>query len=367
MSVLIVILVLSVLVIIHEIGHLLAAMWARVKVEEFGLGYPPKLFKLFSWKGVPFTVNAIPFGGFVRMQGEDEAPGKPIKAGDFLSASLPKRLLIIVAGVVMNFLFGIIILSTVYTVTGIPAPVADARIGFILSNTPAEAAGLLPETSIVAIQTESRTVDNPDIATVQDVIKENAGKEVAIVTRAGCEGLQCSGQETRTVVKIRTPEETPEGEGLLGIAFQDQVLVKQALWKMPFVGAVYGTQQALFLGKEIVSMLGQLVVRLASGDVPSEVVGPIGIAGQAQQMGLASQGWIVITLFTAMISINLAIMNILPIPPLDGGRLLFLLLESVFKREKLAKIEYWANYSGFILLIALIVLISARDIWKLFT
>lgn len=367
MSVFIVILVLSILVIIHEIGHLLAAMWAKIKVEEFGLGYPPKVVKLFSWKEVPFTINAIPFGGFVRMQGEDEEPGKPVKAGDFLSASLVKRAIVIVAGVVMNFLFGIIILSIVYTITGIPTPVEDARIGFVLPNTPAHTAGLLPETSIVAIQSESDTVEHPTITVVQDVIKENAGKEVIIVTQDGCEALHCSGQETRTVIRVRTQEETPEGEGLLGIAFQDQVLMKQELWKMPFIGALYGTQQALFLGKEIVSMLGQLIVRLASGDVPTEVVGPIGIAGQAQQMGLASQGWIVITLFTAMISINLAIMNILPIPPLDGGRLFFLLLEPIFKREKLAKIEYWANYSGFVLLIALIVLISARDIWQLFT
>ncbi len=367
MSVFLVIIVLSVLVIIHELGHLFAALWAKIKVEEFGLGYPPKVAKLFLWKGIPFTLNAIPFGGFVRMQGEDEAPGKPIKAGDFLSAALGKRLVVIIAGVVMNAVFGIIILSAVYTSTGIPTPVSDARIGYVLPNTPAEQAGLASETSIVRIQTADRTVDNPDIPTVQNLIQENAGKEVTIVTRSGCEALSCSGQEKSTTVLVRTREATPEGEGLLGIAFQDQVLVKQALWKMPFVGAVYGTKQALFLGKEIVSMLGQLVVRLATGDVPSEVVGPIGIAQQAQSMGLASQGWIVITLFTAMISINLAIMNILPIPPLDGGRLFFLLLEPIIKRNKLAKIEYWANYSGFILLIALIILISARDIWKLFT
>lgn len=367
MSVIIVILVLSVLVIVHELGHFFVALWSKVKVEEFGLGYPPKAKQLFVWKGVPFTLNWVPFGGFVRMQGEDEEPGKPVNSGDFLSAPVGKRILVIVAGVVVNFLFGVIILSAVYTITGIPSPVEDARILYVVPNSPADVAGLRAETSIVSIQSDAGVVESPTITQVQETVAANAGKEITITTQDQCQGLECVGQERQQVVQVRTEAETPEGEGLLGIAFQDQVLVKQALWKMPFVGAVYGVQQALFLGGEIVRMLGQLVTQLASGDVPAEVVGPIGIAGQAQQMGLANQGWIVITLFAAMISINLAIMNILPIPPLDGGRLLFVLLEPIFTRKRLAAIEYWANYSGFIVLIVLIILISARDVWKLFS
>lgn len=367
MSVVIVILVLSLLVIIHEFGHFFASKWAKIKVEEFGLGYPPKVAKVFTWLGVPFTLNWIPFGGFVRMQGEEEEPGKSVKAGDYLSASAPKRIVVIVAGVVMNFLFGVLILSSIYTYTGIPEAVMDSRIGLVFPDTPADRAGLRAETSVVRLITQDTTVEDPNITTIQELVKQNAGKEITVVTVDQCDGLSCVGQETSTPVLVRTPEETPEDQGLLGIAFQEQILVKPELWKRPFVGALYGLRESIGLGRLILEMLGQLVVRLASGDVPTEVVGPIGIAGQAQQIGLAQQGWISILLFAAMISINLAIMNILPIPPLDGGRLLFTLLEPIFKRDKLAKVEHWANYSGFIILILLIIVISARDIWQIFT
>lgn len=365
MSVLVVILVLSLLVVIHELGHLMAALWAKIKVEEFGVGYPPKVIRLFCWRGIPFTLNAIPFGGFVRMAGEDTKPGSSPVKGDYNSAPIGKRTVVILAGVTMNFLFGVLILSSIYTFTGIPTTLSVARIGVVQPESPAASAGLKEGVNILSVVAEDQTIDNPTVQQVQEIVRTNQAKSLTFVTTGPCEGTTCVDQPSSISLVVRTTDETPEGQGLVGIVFQDQVLVHYPFWQMPFRGAVYGVKQAVYLGLEIIQALGSLISQIGQGSVPADVVGPIGIAGQAEEIKLAEKGIIVITIFTAMISINLAIMNILPIPPLDGGRLLFTLLEPFVKKERLRTIEYWANYTGFIVLIGLILAISARDIWGL--
>lgn len=366
MSVLIVIIILSVLVIIHELGHLIAALWAKVKAEEFGIGYPPKIWTMFTWRKIPFTLNAIPFGGFVRMKGEDAEPGQAVGSGDFRAASLPKRVVIILAGVTMNMIFGIAVLSIIYTITGIPTPISGARIGYIAPGSPAESSGLQTDTQIISMQGQAGSITNPTPQEVQAFVATNQGNEIAIITQGPCQELQCGETAGQVSLRVRTTEEVPEGQGLIGIGFVEQAIVRYPLWQMPFRGAAYGFIAAVDLGKEILMALWSVIISLGSGQVPADVVGPIGIAGQAEQMKLAEQGWVIITLFAAMISINLAIMNILPIPPLDGGKLLFILLEPFVKKSWLTKAEYWANYSGFVVLIGLIIAISAKDLWQLF-
>lgn len=366
MSIVLVILVLSFLVIIHELGHLLVALWAKVGVEEFGLGYPPKAKELFRWRSIPFTLNWIPFGGFVRLRGEDAEIGSSPSAGDFRSAPSPKRIAIITAGVLVNFLFGVVVFSTIFTITGIPTSLNQARVGLVQEGSPAQAAGLPTNVTITAVESQSGLVSTPRIEDAQREILAHRGQSITIHTTGECVSLECQELSQTFTMYVRTPGETPEGQGAIGIVFQDEVLVQYPIWQMPVRGAIYGTLQAVDLGKQIVVALGTLVIQLTTTrQVPDDVVGPIGIASQAQQLQLAQQGWLTVLVFAAMISINLAIMNILPIPPLDGGRLLFILCEPIIKKQWLEKIEYWANYSGFVVLIGLIILISVRDVWNI--
>lgn len=368
MSILLVILVLSFLVIIHELGHLLMAFWARVGVEEFGIGYPPKIKQLFRWRTIPFTLNWIPFGGFVRLKGEDAEVGSAIQKGDFRGASRLRRVLIIVAGVSINFIFGVVVFSTIFTFTGIPTPLDQARVNQVQEGSPAQAAQLPVNVTIRAVESKSGRTNTPTVPDVQREIVAHRGETISLVTTGNCVELSCEPIEQKFSVLVRLAEDTPDGQGAVGIGFQSEILAKYPIWQMPLRGAWFGTLQAIQLGREILGALGGLVWQLiTTGKVPSDVVGPIGIASQAQQLQLANQGWLTTVIFAAMISINLAIMNILPIPPLDGGRLLFLLLEPVVKKRWLDKVEYWANYSGFIVLIGMIILISIRDVWNLFT
>lgn len=366
MSALLVVIILSFLVIIHELGHLLAALRAKVKVEEFGLGYPPKIHTAFKWRNIPFTLNAIPFGGFVRMSGEDAQPGQAPEKGDFRTASWFSRASIILAGVTMNLIYGIAIFSIIYTIIGIPVRLEnEARIGLVAPDSPAEQAGLQENMKIISIEGDSGQISNPSVTQVQDFVKENQGQTIEITTQI-CEQTTCQKNLQTFEILLRNQSDVPEGQGMLGVVFTEEILVHYPLWQMPFRGIITGFQQAMTLGVIILQALGDMIVKLSSGTVPSDVAGPIGIAAQAESMNLLAQGWIFILIFSAMISINLAIMNILPIPPLDGGRMLFLLLEPIISKKYLEKMEYWANYSGFVILIALIIAISAKDIWSIF-
>ena len=369
MTVLLLILVLSFLVIIHELGHLFAALWSKVKVEEFGLGYPPKAHTLFTWRGIPFTLNWIPFGGFVRMAGEEPGTTHSKEKGQFTAASLPKRLLIILAGASVNFLYGIIVFTIIFSILGVPLPLEkQARIGYVAAESQAEKAGVPKNVSVLSLQTESEdAVAVQSSAEVISYVKSHLGKTVTITTTGECTGVSCQEMAQTFTAYLRTPEETPAGQGALGIAFDEYTLQFYPWWQMPFKSAYYGTAQALSLGKQILVALQSLGGSLfSSGSIPEELAGPIGIVDQAQSTGLVKEGFMEMFAFSAMLSINLAIMNVLPIPPLDGGRAVFLLLEPVMKKKHLEKLEYWTNYSGYIFLLVLIVVVTARDVWRIF-
>lgn len=369
MTVLILILVLSFLVIIHELGHLFAALWARIKVEEFGLGYPPVARTLFTWKQIVFSLNWIPFGGFVRMSGEEaHAEGTLAqKKGEFYHATVWQRLVVVLAGATVNFLFGVLAFTITFSSIGIPTPIQDARIGAVAENSPAAKSGLSEKQSVVGFVgkdgTFVATVNRTDVVTF---VKAHRGETVTAVLKGPCERVACDGAEQRTQVYIRTEAETPEKEGALGIIFQEAVLEFYPWWEMPLRSSYYGVTQALLMGREIIAALGGLVTGLVTrGDVPSELAGPVGIVHQAQSMGLVQEGFLAVLSFAGMLSINLAVMNVLPIPPLDGGKAFFTLLELVFSRKRLHLAEYWLNYSGYVFLMALIVLVTLRDVFRI--
>lgn len=369
------ILVLSFLVIIHELGHFFAAKYAGIIVKEFGIGYPPKAVKLFTWKGTDFTLNWIPFGGFVRMEGEEAEPeseGKKnqIKKGEFYSASIPHRLIVILAGATVNLVFGILAFAVIFSFIGIPEPLNEARIGYIASGSPAEKAGVQTNTSIIGFKRDSQeeATVTQNVSDVITFVQANRGKEVLLLTTGQCTGRECQDSLAEYPVYLRTVEETPENEGSLGIGFESVVFIHYPWWEMPFKSTVYGLQESLNLGREILKALSKLGTDLVQKrEVSSELAGPVGIVHQAHSAGILNQGFVMVLSFAAMLSINLAIMNVLPIPPLDGGKAVFTILETFLSRKQLYKVEYWFSYAGYFLLMALILFITARDVIKLFT
>lgn len=367
------ILVLSFLVIIHELGHFFAAKYAGIVVREFGIGYPPKAIKLFEWKGTDFTLNWIPFGGFVRMEGEEADPehrSKQKSKGEFYTASIPHRLLVVLAGAATNFVFGILAFAAIFSFIGIPEPTTVARIGFIAPDSPAAQAGIPTNVNILGFRlgdSADMTV-TPTTVDVIDFVNQHRGQQVTLVTSGTCENTVCQEIVQSYLVYLRTVEETPTNEGALGLAFDPVIFVHYPWWEMPWRSTTYGLSQSLELGGEIFKALSRLGGDLFQrGTLSSELAGPVGIVHQAHNAGILNQGFVMILSFAAMLSINLAIMNILPIPPLDGGKAVFTLLEAVVARKYLYKLEYWTSYGGYFLLMLLIIFITIRDVVRLFT
>jgi regulator of sigma E protease len=368
MSSIFVILIISFLVIIHELGHFIAAKWSKVKVDEFGIGYPPKAFRLFRWKGTDFTINWIPFGGFVRMQGEEGKTEKTDLKGQFYQTSVFRKLVIILSGAAVNFIFGVLAFAIVFSKMGIPEIIPDARIGEVSSGSPAEQSGMSANANIIGFQLVDGNKVN--INSVEDIIKQisdNKGKTVKIFTSGSCEALSCEEIEREFEVYLRTDEETPPNQGSLGIVFNQIVYTHYSAWEMPLKSVSYGLEQAMYLGEQIVQAFSGIVVDIfTKGKVSGDVSGPVGIVHQAQSFGIMDGGFLTLLSFAGMLSINLAVMNVLPLPPLDGGRALFIMLELIFKKKRIQKIEGYLNYGGYIFLLGLIVFITFKDILRIF-
>ena len=361
MSIIIFILILSVLVIVHELGHFFAARFMGMKVEEFGLGYPPRALKLFKWKETLFSLNWIPFGGFVAIKGEEEA------SGSFHRFSTNKRLTVTLAGAIVNFLFGVVAFSLVFSISGIPTRLEQPRIGEISPNSPAAEVNLPTEVNIMGLRVNDEFVETNSLEKVIEEISNHQGETVKLVTTGHCRQLECEEIAHEFEVYLRKPEEIPAGQGSLGIVFKSVVYLNYPWYEMPFRGAWYGMVQAFWLGGVIVEGLGNLLTDMVTlGQVPQEIAGPVGIIHQASNEGIFAEGYLSLLSFSGMLSVNLAIMNILPIPALDGGRALFILIEKITGRKKIEQIEQYANYVGYTLLLGLIILVTIRDVVRIF-
>jgi regulator of sigma E protease len=339
------------LVLIHEWGHFIAAKKAGCTVEEFGFGFPPRLWS-FMWHGTRYSLNLLPIGGFVKIEGENMDEEKP-RQTSFASKSKGWRITILAAGVAMNMVLAAVLLS-VQAFLGSPNVVTEENAGsladlhtYILEvapSSPAQEAGIKPFDRILQIG----DVINPTVSQVQQTTSEQAGNMITIeIERAG-ERLE------KTVLARDNP---PEGQGALGVSLAATGLTKVAWWKAPLVGIQRTGLMTAAIVRGFATIIGQL---FSHQSLEGTVTGPIGIAmytNQAAQMGISY-----FLEFAAMISINLALINILPFPALDGGRILFVLYEVVFRRRFPGKVETWAHTAGFALLIALMLLITVKDI-----
>ena len=306
-------LTLSILVLVHELGHFLAARKAGIKVEEFGLGYPPRAWAKKIGETV-YSLNWIPFGGFVKLFGEELGERKAGKRA-FWSKSKKARTVVIIAGVLANFLLSIILFSIVYSSTGIPTKTDQVIVVAVAENSPAEKLGIREDDILLS-------VDEQNVRGLEEFIKlveEKKGQSIE---------LQLKDRS----VEITPREDPPEGEGALGVVVSDMEMKKYPLWEMIPRGAIEGIREALMWGwLTFTSIAKMLIDWLGKGVAPKDVAGPVGIY---QITGTVARQGILPTLqFIGIFSINLAVLNILPFPALDGGRLLFVIYEVIFRKR----------------------------------
>lgn len=350
-TILIVIGVILFLVVPHELGHFLMAKQSGVRVDEFGIGLPLPIGKgryvrLSRQRGETlYSLNALPLGGFVRIFGEEEDATDP---RSFSQQSFIRKVLIVGAGVVMNVLVAHIIFSFLAWY-GIPQFAVE--IGSIAPGSPAAAADFRPGDIIVGLGGEKKIP--LDVSEVQSYINAQKGKEASFLLRRGAEEL--------TIIGHPRVEHPPE-EGSLGIAIEPkEVGVERVPWyRAPWEGFKI-TQEAFVL---LVSGMFQFFKEFFStGVAPGEIVGPVGIAVVARESFHIGIDFFL--RLVAFLSLNLAVINILPIPALDGGRILFFLIEKIKGAPIPTRTSHVIHSAFFLILIFLLVLVTYRDIARL--
>jgi len=348
-SIIIFILVLSVLIIFHETGHFFAARKAGIWVEEFGFGLPPRVFGRKIGETI-YSINLLPFGGFVRLHGEntEEQIEKPKRA--FLNKNKKTRAAIVCAGVFMNAILAVICFAIVYSFSGIPRQTDNVIIVDVSAGSPSQAAGVLVGDTV-------KKVDKLEVTNSKDFINfisEKKGKKTTVEIDRG-------GQTKKIVVIPRV--DYPDGEGPLGVTISNIEVYYPPIWERPFYGVYYGFKDALFWGKTIIVGLYDVIRELFGGHIPKAVSGPVGIFAittEAAKLGILS-----LINFVGILSVNLAILNIVPFPALDGGRLLFIVLEKLIGRKVIPKVEATIHTFGMVVLLLLLVAITVADIKRL--
>ncbi len=380
------------LVIVHEFGHFIAARKSRVEVEEFGIGFPPKAKTIARKNGTEYTLNWLPLGGFVRLKGEHDSADE---AGTFGAARLRDKVKIMLAGVTMNLVTAFLLL-TLLALVGIPVLLSDPKTGGNIQYTVAS------DTRVVRNQIFVGAVGE-DSPAAQAGIKQRDVIKGYVDPTASCESQQCisefsnsqelvaftegnAGQsiglaveeQGNTVIKtvqLRSAEEVDTSrqqaeeqndpslaKGHLGVSPTDYT-IQRSTWSAPIVAAGLIKQMTQLT----LSALGDLVVNLVKGDTKqatASVAGPVGIFVLIKDGSLL--GFQFILMIIAVISLTLAIMNALPIPALDGGRLFVTLLFKALNKPLTKETEERIHGTGFMLLMALFILITIVDIRRFF-
>lgn len=350
-SILIFILILSVLVLSHEFGHFIVARRCGVKVEEFGFGLPPRIWGKKVGETI-LSINALPFGGFVRLHGEMEEDANTDIEGSFLHKSRGKRALIVTAGVIINFLLAIVAFSVVYSFTGIPRNTDKIKVVAVSTGSPAETSG-------IKVGDVIKSIDGKAVSDSDSFINATAvykGKKVT---------YEIVRDEKNLVFNIVPRENPPEGEGPLGVTITTTEIYYPPVYLRPFYGIYYGFKDGVYWGKTIIVGLLGTIGELFKGKTPQGVSGPIGIYAITTEA--AKGGFLNLLSFVGVLSVNLAILNILPFPALDGGRLFFIGIEALTRKKASVKLEAIINNIGFILLLILLLGVTVGDIKRLIT
>jgi len=366
MTILLFLLVLVILIVVHELGHFFTAKLAVMRVDEFGIGYPPKAYTMFKKDGTEYTLNWLPFGGFVKIHGEDDSASGSPSPDSFASKPRIVQAIVLVAGIVMNIVFAWILIS-ISLGLGMPralsaeeaavTPGSELVVSHILADSPAATAGLTPTDVIVSAERGDVVFTGTD-----------AGAFTAFVASGEPESPITFTVERNGEVKTieATPatgvvESDPSRYALgLGVAALGTVAVPW--YEAPIQGALMTWELIKQVAVGLVAFFGSVFT--LSADL-SEVAGPVGIAGAVGDA--SATGIVALLTLTAVISINLALVNLLPLPALDGGRLLFVAIEAVTRKPIPQGAANIANTLGFAFLILLMVAVTASDIFKLLT
>ncbi len=363
MNIIIFIIILLVLVVSHEFGHFIVAKKSGIRVDEFSFGFPPKLFGKKVGE-TTYNFNLLPFGGYVKIFGEnpdEESMNGPDSKRSFVNKPKYIQALVLVAGVVMNFLVAWVLLSVGF-MSGLPASSGNVPEGTTLSNqaltvtsvvkdSPAERAGLKTGDRISLLKTGPYTTETPSPESIQYFIRQHAGEEIKVsFTR------ESEPQEVTIVPEINKETNSP----MIGISMDIIGTLRLPIHKALWEGLKLSSNLVVATVEGFYNLIASGI--RGEGDM-SAVTGPIGIVGV---VGDAREfGFVYLLSFTALISINLAVINLIPFPALDGGRLLFLLIEKIKGSRIKPQVANTANIIGFSLLMILMVVITYNDIVKL--
>ena len=386
--------VFGLLVLVHEFGHFITAKWAGIRVEEFGLGFPPRLVGIRKrdsggweviWLGgnsnaedaytdgkqTPFSgtsggvsapgvsahtmysLNFLPIGGFVRMPGENgdinDAEGK-YDPGSFAAKSAGRRIIVLVAGVTMNVLLAMLLFTVAY---GLGEPTFPSMVGKVEANSPAQIAGLRSDDTIISVNgTSVKTFDDVVRQVNKVVVADNNKHDIVPVNLV----IQHKDNATNIPVTVNARAHPQANHGKMGIGAKE-VIVKSPLWQAPFKGIVHTYE----VTRDFLGAIGQMI----TGAIHPQLAGPVGIVritGEVAQ-SVPDLGWWPILSLTAVLSLNLAIINILPFPALDGGRILLILIELLRGGKRLQpEREGIINLVGMAILLTLMIVITISDV-----
>ncbi len=349
-SIIIFIIVLSILVLVHEFGHFIVARKNGVLIEEFGIGYPPRIWGKKIGETL-YSINLLPLGGFVRLHGEQSEEGvtKPDRA--FINKSKKVRFAILFAGVAMNFLLAVVCFAVFYSFSGIPRETSKVIISGVVKGSPADVAGIKPSDIVMS-------VDGIKLGSMEEfsnLIRERKGEETEVVI------LRSDG--AAETIKISPRIDVPENEGPLGVLITQTEIYFPLVWQRPFLGIFYGFKDAVYWGKQVLIGLFTMVTMILKGQAPTDIAGPVGIFAMTSEV--AKIGILPLINFLGIFSVNLAVINFLPIPALDGGRFFFIVIEKVFGRKIIPKVEAAIHGAGMLLLLSLFALITFIEIKRL--
>lgn len=366
MAIILFLIILVILILVHELGHFVVAKKAGIRVDEFGIGFPPKAMTLWKWGETEYTLNWLPLGGFVKIFGEnpdEKSLRGPDRDRSFIHKPKVVQAAVLVAGVVFNILFAWVLFSVVFML-GMPSALLEEEAGEahnvrliiseVLPNSPAEIAGLMPGDEVVALTALEESAQDLLPSIVSDYIVTQEDKEIAIFVKRDEEVI-----EILVIPKYGVIEEEQSRPAIgiaMGLIGRISFSPPAALWE----GAKFTVEITKLIAVSIAAFLGSVLT--LNADL-SSIAGPVGIVSL---VGDASAlGFVFILNFTAFISINLAIINLLPFPALDGGRLLFLFIEVVKGSPIKPNIANTVNTIGFALLILLMLVVTYNDISRI--
>lgn len=360
-------LVLTILVFVHELGHFLAARMFGIRVDEFAIGFPPRIAS-WMWGKTRYAINLLPLGGYVRIYGENSEDART--PDNMLSKPRWQQVVVLAAGVTFNILLAWLLLSASLFIGSkasagaMPASIVKnpiLTIVMVAPGSPAEKAGLKSGDEILSIANTKTVLASTSlsVAGAQDIIA-GASDNVQLTVK---QFKEKTGEKEYAVSSITVvPQEgIVAGKKAVGISMDMIAVVKAGF----FDSLYYGARQTYYLTANVATGLYTFLGSAVTGNASlSQVSGPVGIAGAVGES--AKVGFASLLVIAAVISANLAVLNLAPFPALDGGRIVVVAVEAIIRRELNPKVIQWVNGIGFLLLITLMLVVTVKDIWTLF-